>query len=315
LEFYVRTGNTEDPGKEWSKWYGPYSGNGAETEAPPARFAQWKAVIHDGRPGDGIEWVNLAYQPKNVAPLIDGIMIQDPGVRAQGQPAMATGAAPVVQLKFPPAPPAAGSVIISQSSGSGTPKFDVPPQGTMQKGYQSVLWTAHDDNDDDLKYAVYFRGEEEKEWKLLKENIEQRFYSFDTTALPDGAYYLKIVASDAASNPPDKALKAERESERFEVDNTPPAIGKIEAAVTSGVAQIKFTATDAASSIDRAQYSVDGGEWTLVAPKTGISDARQQSYELTLRELKPGEHTVGLRAYDRFENIGSGKATVSVPAN
>jgi len=60
--------------------------------------------------------------------------------------------------------------------------------------------------------------------KLLKDNLEQRFYSFDATTLADGAYYLKIVASDMASNPPDKALKTERESERFEVGNTPPVV-------------------------------------------------------------------------------------------
>ena len=40
--------------------------------------------------------------------------------------------------------------------------------------------------------------------------------------MPDGAYYLKIIASDALSNPPDLALQAERESDRFEVDNTTP---------------------------------------------------------------------------------------------
>ena len=313
LEFYVRTGNTEDPGKEWSKWYGPYSASGAETGAPAARFAQWKAVIHDGRPGDGIEWVSLAYQPKNVAPVIDGIMLQEPGVRAHGQPAIATSGAPVVQLKFPPAAPSTtGGVIISQAQNTTPAKFDIPPQGTTQKGYQSVVWTAHDDNDDDLKFAVYYRGEEEREWKLLKDDLEQRFYSFDTTALPDGAYYLKIVASDGASNPPDKALKTERESERFEVDNTPPAIGKVEATVTDGTAQVKFTASDRGSSIDRAQYSLDGGDWTLVAPATGISDGRQESYELTLRDLKPGEHTITVRAYDRFENVGSGKTVVVV---
>jgi sugar lactone lactonase YvrE len=315
LEFYVRTGNTEDPGKEWSKWYGPFTATGADTLVPPSRFAQWKAVIHDGRPGDGIEWVTLAYQPKNVAPVIDGILMQDPGVRAQGQPALATGAAATATLKFPPAPStSAGGVIISQSQSSGVSKFEVPPQGFVQKGYQSVLWAAHDDNDDDLKYAVYFRGETEKDWKLLKDNLDQRFYSLDTTTLADGAYYLKIVASDAASNPPEKSLKAERESERFEVDNTPPAISKVDAFLNAGSSQIKFTATDATSSIDRAQYSVDGGDWTLIAPESGISDGKHQSYELTLRDLKPGEHTIAVRAYDRFENVGTGKAVVSIPA-
>jgi hypothetical protein len=315
LEFYVRTGNTEDPGKEWSKWYGPYTAGGAETAVPPARFAQWKAVIHDGRPGDGIEWVTLAYQPKNVAPVIDGVLIQDPGVRALGQPALATGAATTATLRFPPAPSSGASgVIISQSQTTTTTKFEAPPQGFVQKGYLSVLWTAHDDNDDDLKYAVYFRGEAEQDWKLLKDNLDQRFYSFDTTTLADGAYYLKIVAADAASNPPDKALKTERESERFEVDNTPPVIGKVDATATGGSAQVKFTATDATSSIERAQYSLDGGEWALVAPRNGISDGKQQAYEFTLHDLKPGEHTVAVRAYDRFDNVGTGKTVVSVPA-
>ena len=313
LEFYVRTGNTEDPGKEWSKWYGPFSNSGAETGAPAARFAQWKAVIHDGRLGDGIEWVSLAYQPKNVAPVIDGILLQEPGVRAQGQPILTTGGAPAAQLKFPPAPSASGAVIISQSQNNGPAKFDIPPQGTVQKGYQSVLWTAHDDNEDELKFAVYYRGEDEKDWKLMKDNLDQRFYSFDTTTLPDGAYYLKIVASDAPSNPPDKALRTERESERFEVDNTPPVIAKVETSAANGARVVSFTASDAASSIDRAQYSVDGGEWTLIAPKTGISDGKQEFYEVALRDLKPGEHTVAVRAYDRFENVGSGKAVVTIP--
>lgn len=84
LEFFVRSGNTEDPGREWSNWSGPYSESGAQIAAPAARFIQWKAVIHDGRPGDGIDWVNLAYQPRNVAPTVDSILMQDPGVRVQG---------------------------------------------------------------------------------------------------------------------------------------------------------------------------------------------------------------------------------------
>ena len=314
LEFYVRTGNTEDPGKEWSRWYGPFSTSGTETGAPAARFAQWKAVIHDGRLGDGIEWVSLAYQPKNVAPVIDGILLQEPGVRAQGQPIITTGGAPAAQLKFPPAPSASGAVIISQAQNNSPAKFDIPPQGTMQKGYQSVLWTAHDDNEDELKFAVYYRGEDEKEWKLMKDNLDQRFYSFDTTALPDGPYYLRIVASDAPSNPPDTALRTERESERFEVDNTPPVLSTIQSSASGGAQVVSFTATDAASSIDHAQFSVDGGDWTLIAPKSGISDGKQEFYELTLRDLKPGEHTVGLRAYDRFENVGSGKVVVTVSA-
>jgi hypothetical protein len=201
-------------------------------------------------------------------------------------------------------------------------KFENPPQGFVQKGYQSVLWSAHDENDDELRYGVYYRGESEREWKLLKDNLDQKFYSWDTTTLPDGAYYLKIVATDAPSNPPAAALKTERESERFEVDNTPPVIEGLQttsflvqrsAAVASGVI-VKFTARDTSSSIERAQYSLDGGEWILVSPTGGISDAPEEHYEFSLSNLGPGEHTIAVRAYDKFENVGSAKTTVAVPA-
>ncbi|HYA63076.1 MAG TPA: hypothetical protein VED66_07715 [Candidatus Sulfotelmatobacter sp.] len=317
LEFYVRSGNTEDPGKEWSAWYGPYTTSDTPVEAPPARFLQWKAVIHDGRPGDGIDWVNVAYLPKNVAPVIDGIAIQDPGVRAQAPMGM-VGQPANVALKQPATPNPAGGptgVVITT-----TAKFEIQAQGILQKGYQSVLWSAHDDNDDELKYAVYFRSENQREWLLLKENLDQKFYAWDTSSMPDGAYYLKIVASDAPSNPPAQALTAERESERFEVDNTPPTISKIEASPTGmsadrsqGVSyDFQFTASHPTSSIEKAQYSVDGGEWILVAPAKGISDYKTETYSFTVRGLNPGEHTIAVRAFDRFENVGSAKATIQV---
>jgi hypothetical protein len=319
LEFYVRSGNTEDPGKEWSRWFGPYSKPGSSLEVPPARFIQWRAIIHDGRPGDGIDWVSVAYLPKNVAPIIDGIVIEEPGIRVQSLQIGAPSQPQQVNLKMPPTP-GVGGLIQSQNITTTNVKFDPPPQGSLQKGYQSILWSAHDDNDDDLRYSVYYRGEAEKEWKLLKDNLDQRFYSFDTTSLPDGAYYLKVVASDAASNPADRALKSEKESERFEVDNTPPVIEKITATsfqtcssspCVSGVLT-EFTARDAGTSIEHAQYSVDGGDWTLVAPNGDLSDGKEESYKLTVLGLKVGEHTIAVRVYDRFENVGSGKVTVNV---
>jgi WD40 repeat protein len=314
LEFFVRSGNTEDPGKEWSRWFGPYSAPGTQIEAPAARFLQWKAVIHDGRPGDGIDWVSAAYLPKNVAPVIDGIAVQEPGTRAQAA-VVITGQAANVILKQPAAANPTGTVITTT-----TTKFEQPPQGIYQKGYETVLWTTHDDNDDELRYTVYFRGENQHDWLLLKDNLDQRFYSWDATAMPDGAYYLKIVASDSPSNPPNAALKTERESERFEIDNTPPVIQKLEGSAagmnggrSTGVAyDFQFTATDATSGIEKAQYSVDGGEWILLAPVQGISDSKTESYRFTVRGLAPGEHTIAVRAYDRFDNVGAGKTTINV---
>jgi WD40 repeat protein len=317
VEFFVRSGNTEDPGKEWSTWYGPYTHSGVEMEIPPARFAQWKAVIHGGQPGDGVDWASLAYLPRNVAPVIDGIAIQEPGVRANATNIISAGQPSTVTLKLPPAPNTSG-LIITQSS--TPPRFEPPPQGFQQKGYATVLWTAHDDNDDELHYAVYYRGENEQDWKLLKDKLEQKFYSWDATSFPDGPYYLRIVATDAPSNPPATALTIERISERFEVDNTPPVIDHLQAEFratdksASSIA-VKFTARDAGSSVERAQYSLDGGDWILVPPAGNISDAPEEHYDFMISDPSPGEHTIAVRAYDRFENVGSAKTTVTVTSS
>jgi hypothetical protein len=106
------------------------------------------------------------------------------------------------------------------------------------------------------------------------------------------------------------------------VDNTPPAIENLEAVTatirggTSPAVQsivVKFSAADPSSSIEKAQYSVDGGEWILLAPTHGISDNRKEAYEFTVQGMAAGEHTIAVRAYDRFDNVGAGKTTIQVP--
>jgi hypothetical protein len=77
--------------------------------------------------------------------------------------------------------------------------------------------------------------------------------------------------------------------------------------------QVTFTARDSATSIDRAQYSVDGGDWTLCAPVNRVSDAREEKYDLNLPMPGPGDHTIAVRAYDNFENVGSAKTTFTTP--
>jgi len=151
----------------------------------------------------------------------------------------------------------------------------------------------------------------------LKDKIEQKHFSWDTTTMPDGAYTLKIVASDAPANPPGDALTSERVSERFEVDNTPPLVEKLSATpfVTRGGSPavegvtIRFEARDSSSAIERAEYSLDGGDWTIVYPTGRLSDSPHESYEFTLTNLAASEHTVAVRVFDHFENAASAKTT------
>lgn len=331
IELYARSGNTSAPDDNWSAWFGPYRDAAGQTvECPPARFIQWKAVLRRGMGSAAatspeIAWVTVAYLPKNVAPVINSVVIQDHGVRVQGpNPGAANGlgTAPMpVQLHLPASPNASASAFAfdnAENQGAAG-RFEPPPQGVRQKGFESVLWSADDANDDTLEFSVYYRGEGETAWKLLKDKIDQRFYSWDTSTMPDGAYYLKIVASDSPSNPPESALSAERESDRFLVDNTPPIVTALTAdaapaaaGASSATERFRFDAADPGSSIARAQYSLDAGDWIMVLPVGQLSDAPQEHFDFSLAALAPGEHTLAVRVYDEFENATSAKVTFTI---
>jgi flavin-binding protein dodecin len=318
VAFYVRSGNTASPEKNWSAWAGPYkNGSGEPITCPAARFVQWKAVFLDANKTSSpessarVSWVDIAYQPENVAPVMDDIAIQDPGIRVQGFAALPGGpGTPVaVQLRMPQRP---GAQILPNFAVL-TGRIDVPPQGFSEKGYASVLWSAHDDNDDDLVFAVYYRGETENTWHLLKDKLTQRFYSWDSATMPDGAYYLKITASDLPSNPPAQALADERVSDRFEIANTPPRIENLRADTGSDLVKVSFEGTSSAVSIAHAQYSVDASDWFTVFPAGVLSDAPKETYQIQLARLTPGQHMIAVQISDRYENTAAAKVVFTVP--
>jgi WD40 repeat protein len=313
VHFYVRSGNTSDPTHDWSDWAGPFDDPHAETAVPPpARYVQWKAVFNAPTNGaqPAINWVSLAYQPRNIAPVIDDIVLQRPGIKAAGAAAQVPpGGFQPVQLELPGArgPSAAGTAPVAPF------RPEIPPQGYRERGYQSVLWSAHDDNDDELTYAVYFRAEGESNWRLLKDKLTEPFYSWDSTAMPDGAYYLKITASDARSNPPEDTLTTERESSRFVVANKPPGIEGLRANADTGIATVTFTARASGDTLGRAEYSLDAGEWKLLYPVSGITDSAVETYRQELTGVMPGNHTVGVRVYDRYENVTTAQVDFTAP--
>jgi hypothetical protein len=183
-----------------------------------------------------------------------------------------------------------------------------------------VKWSAHDENDDQLVYSVYYRGDGETRWLLLKDNLADKAYSFDASLLPDGGYTVKVVASDAPSHSPGEALSASKESRRFEVDTTAPRIENLSASIESGQIHVTFRAVDGFSTVKRAEYSVDAGEWKYVEPIGQLSDAKTENYDFKVASDKiapndekyaaASEHLVVVRVYDRYENMGAAKTLI-----
>jgi hypothetical protein len=219
-----------------------------------------------------------------------------------------------VQLRMPQRPGAQSFTTFITDAQARSNRTDAPPQGFADKGYASVLWSAHDDNDDDLIFAVYYRGEAENTWHLLKDKLTQRFYSWDSTTMPDGPYYLKIAVSDLPSNPPAQALTDERVSDRFEIANTPPRIENLRADAGGDPVKITFEGISQSVSIAHAQYSVDAGDWFTVFPVGVLSDAPKETYQIQLAGLAAGQHIISVQITDRYENTTAAKIVFTVPA-
>jgi hypothetical protein len=178
------------------------------------------------------------------------------------------------------------------------------------KGFIGARWAAADDNGDGLIFTVEIRGVREANWKLLKDKVKEKYWSWDSTAFPDGEYRLRVTASDLPGNPPAEALSTSMVSDPFTIDNTPPRIAGLAASASDGKLHATWSAADALSDIRKAEYSLDGGDWTLVAPVTGLSDSHELAYDLTLDHIAPGEHILAVRVEDDYENQSVDKVVV-----
>ena len=302
FDLYIRTGNVEDPALGWSDWM-KQTPNAASSGAPGARYAQWKAVLHNAAT---VESVGLNYLAKNLAPIVDDVVAQ-PGARVAP-----TAPAPnaTVQVSFPA--PSGTTPILFQVDSTTTPLI-----AQKDKTAVTIRWSAHDDNGDELLFAAYYKGESELNWRLLKDKITERFYSFDASLLPDGIYTARIVASDSPSHTISDALTAEKASSVFVIDTTPPVPGALTAIMEAGRLHARFDAKDATSPISHAEYSVDAGPWQYLEPAGNISDSLTEHYDLiatippaTTPLIDSKEHIIAIRVFDRYDNVATAKAVV-----
>jgi hypothetical protein len=312
----ARSGNVDNPDRNWSPWRPVNLERDLPLDVPPARFVQWKAVLVSGRTPPHIDSVAINYLPKNVAPHLEDVTVQ-------------------VGYKFTQQP----HTVSDQSPTSAASPSSITPVSTRDRDYIAVRWNARDDNDDALAYSVYYRGDNETRWKLLKDRLTDRFYYFESDLLPDGGYTIRVTATDAPSHTPEEALTDEHESSRFEVDNTPPQIADLAALDEVNGVHVTFRAQDNFSTIRRAEFSVDAGDWQLVEPVGQISDSRVENYDfnISLHDRPPAdegvqqpaqrgrknrnnnpppvtvanttstEHLIVVRVWDRYDNMATAK--------
>jgi hypothetical protein len=310
----TRSGNLNRPEDNWSTWApvrkeedegaAPCARclNGRVT-SPSARFLQYKIELSSGAGSvtPEIASVEVAYLPKNVAPVVDEVEITPPNYKF---PAPSTPIGPSQTLSLP----ALGQ---KKHASSGTSlELSSSQTLTAAKGFLGVRWAASDENGDALSYTVEIRGVGETQWKLLRNKLRDKYYSWDSTAFPDGEYEIRVTASDGPSNPPAQALSANLVSDPFLIDNSPPRIVGLSWQPAGGRFNVQWKARDERTLIDHAEYSVNGGEWIPIEPKTKVSDAQDEEYSVAIDRPGPGEVTIAVRVTDSYDNQAVDKAVV-----
>ena len=271
MQIFTRSGQHRDAGRDLERVVeGLHERRRRAIGSPNARYLQWRAVLtSDSAQGPVLTSVTAAYLPRNLRPEVD---VDHRAPARDGVPApFSTGELEIAGFEDntsdgrPPNQP--------QRRARRARRCRTPALGRRiyQKGLQTFVWKADDENDDRLQFDVFYRREGETAWKALKRGLWDPDLRVGHDVGARRHLRLKVAASDAPSNSPDTALVGELESISFDIDNTPPRI-ELQPATRAGArTTISFVVRDEQSAVQRVEYSLDASRWRSVYPKDGIA--------------------------------------------
>ncbi len=304
VKLEARSGNLDRAQKNWSEWTLVDPAKGSRISAPPARFLGWRATLTAAPDGKSpvLKLVEAAYQAKNNAPALERIEMIPANHKFPASSSLTSSStAMTLPAMGQPKRPTATTPTTTES-GSASVNFE--------KGWMGARWRASDANGDTLEYKVEIRGVEEREWKLLKDELSESRFSWDATGFADGRYLLRVTADDQTDNYPGQGLQARIETEEFVIDNTPPEVAGLAARVEGGRLLVTFKATDLLTALQYAEFSVNGSEWIAAQPTTRITDSLSHEYSVGTAKPAGTEFTVAVKVGDESDNVTVRKVTV-----
>jgi hypothetical protein len=276
IKIETRTGNTAKPGVGWSDWkiptqVGKLGGGieGGKIASESGRYFQFRVALEDDN--SRVRRVQAYYVPQNTA-----TDLQDVTVEPSEKATLAT-------LK----------------------DFAAKPRNPVLK----LKWKVENPDNDDTTYTLEVRRDGEANWRAIqtgKTPLTATSWDWNTETYPDGWYKLRVTASDAAANSPDRALTSSRMSTLFAIDNTRPSLEGL----TINYPKATARSTDGLSTISEMSFSVDDQPWQLGTTGDGLFDDLTEDLRIDLPAgLSRGTHTLAVRVADSAGNVGSTSAT------
>lgn len=265
----TRTGDTDSPDDSWSNWEQTKKVNGNnQIVSPKARYLQYKLIFSSTKTGS--------------TPLLHSVTL----------PFLRQNRAPIIRRL----------AILDHKDAAKSKKLK------LNAGQNYIRWYAYDEDDDNLKYALYFRFADDPVWRLLKDNLSQNSLKISTRLFPDGKYYFRVIATDLPSNNRQNALTAVRDSTQQLFDSTPPVISKVQSTVKGDKIIITGKATDALSVIRKIKFTINAISWFSVTPLDSVYDSKSERFRITISRsensaLFNGKNMLIIRAFDYEGNF------------
>jgi hypothetical protein len=195
-----------------------------------------------------------------------------------------------------------------RSSATRETKEGIVASGGPPPKHESVVhlaWKVENPDSDELRYRVAFRLEGHARWldaTRPEDVLTKPELDWDTAALPEGSYRVRVDASDEIANPASDVTHHALESAPVLVDNTPPVFRTI--ALTGR--RLKAEVVDGVGPIARVEVAVDGRlDWHPLAPVDGLYDTAAEAIDADISVFlppTPGPHVVAVRAFDAAGN-------------
>ena len=332
LRVETRTGNVSEPDATWSDWSPVQTAAKGAMEgtitSPPARFLQYRLTLEGNGAGQevGLRDIAIGYMARNQAPRIT-FQLPGGGERwARSQTIRWNASDPDgdtldYQLSYStdggatwkPLPGAARPGEAPPAANSGPSSRPEPPSlEELQKQLD-----AQPNMPQQLKQVIL----EGARRRIGAQNAlaggtgsRETSKALDTKLLPDGLYWLRVVASDHISNPTD-AQTTQAVSEPFFVCNSMP---KITVSMHQVVQADKSVAVEGSVSqnlipVTAVQYRVDGGDWIAAVSRDGLFDTTREGFAFATLPLTRGKHTLEISAFNAAGTRSVERITVEVP--
>nr|MEE4267312.1 hypothetical protein [Candidatus Krumholzibacteria bacterium] len=271
LRWSVRTGNSAEPGEGWSSWTETWTDQDHALDLPPSRYIQWRAQHpRDKEPEFRIDGVSLSGWQPNLPPLLARLEIEQVSDISLG--GMMNGSDNVTQ-SFQ------SGLKVEFGRNSRADRRVDQKRAAVTRPVRVFTWQGSDPNGDRLLYRLEYRRQDATSWRPILKGTQETIGAWDTSAVPDGSYTVRLRASDELDNPLGQSDESEIRMGPLQVDNTPPVMDDFVLERTGNGFMIRVHCVDAASPLAEARLILPDGSSERLDPLDLICDSRAETFQ------------------------------------